>query len=417
MIPRKRLDIGWSDFLFGLSTCLSVRSRQSAESDLYDSWAHNTGSASHHSLACLSVRSGFDALLSALNLKPGDEVMVSAVTIPGMVHILEAHGLTTVPLDVSFEQLSVTADSLSNALTQRTRAILIAHLFGSRMDMQTIIHFAQQHDLFVIEDCAQAYAGRTYLGHPQSDVCLFSFGPIKTATALGGAMLCFKSAALCESVRLTQIQWPVQPRLRFFQRLYKYALLMALSYRFCYTAFVKACFCLRLSHDAVINRSVRGFSGKNFLARIRQQPSTPLIAMLQRRITRFNMTRISNRISLAQQLNKLTPSVCRPGTQASGHTHWVYPILSTNAEQLICELWRQGFDATKEGSSMCVVMPPGDRLKQQPTEALSVLPKLVYLPVHDGMSRADIENLADALNKATLHKVALHKAALHDPFE
>ncbi|MEO0647109.1 MAG: aminotransferase class I/II-fold pyridoxal phosphate-dependent enzyme, partial [Cyanobacteria bacterium J06650_10] len=201
MIPRKRLDISWADLFFALSAFASIQSDESVNQRLQQSWANDVEVEYNKVLACLSVRSGFDALLTVLDLNPGDEVLVSAITIPGMLHIIEAHGLVPVPLDIDMERLSVAADSMATAVSGRTKMILVAHLFGSRMQMEPIVGFAKTHNLFIVEDCAQAYQGDAYRGHLKTDVCLFSFGPIKTATALGGGLLCFQSDSLCETVR------------------------------------------------------------------------------------------------------------------------------------------------------------------------------------------------------------------------
>ena len=88
--------------------------------------------------------------------------------------------------------------ALQHALTAQTKAILVAHLFGSRIDLHEIAAFADQHNLMLWEDCAQAYCGPHFRGHPASDVVMFSFGTIKTHTALGGGILVVRD----ERVRL-----------------------------------------------------------------------------------------------------------------------------------------------------------------------------------------------------------------------
>ncbi|MEO0646823.1 MAG: aminotransferase class I/II-fold pyridoxal phosphate-dependent enzyme [Cyanobacteria bacterium J06650_10] len=354
-------------------------------------------------LACLSVRSGFDALLTVLDLNPGDEVLVSAITIPGMIHIIEAHGLVPVPLDMDMERLSVAAESMAAAVSDRTKMILVAHLFGSRMQMEPIVEFAKTHNLFVVEDCAQVYQGNVYRGYPKTDVCLFSFGPIKTATALGGGLLCFQSDSLCETVRAVQAQWPKQSRMRFFKRLCKYIVLMLLSYRVSYTLFVGLCSALNCNHDLIITSSVRGFSGDDFFVKIRKRPCAPLLSLLERRIRQFDVKRIYERIALANDLIALTPLVARPGSKALCHTHWVFPVVTTEAERLIQYLWQQGFDATQSGSSLRVLNssdhPLGQYPERMPAEAIAVLPKLVYVPLYNGLSTSDIARLADALQR------------------
>src|SRR5262245_23957126 len=136
MIPRKRLDISWSDVLYGIASCLRPAHQETAERKVQR--ACPGGEAS---LACLSVRRGFDALLTALDFPAGSEVLVSAVTIRDMTRILQAHGLVPVPIDLDVPLLAVRPEAMVRAVTSRTRAILVAHLFGSRMPMEPVLRF------------------------------------------------------------------------------------------------------------------------------------------------------------------------------------------------------------------------------------------------------------------------------------
>src|SRR5438876_3258754 len=85
---------------------------------------------------------------TSLALPAGSEVLVSAITIPDMVRIIEAHGLVPVPVDLDPDTLSVDQESLDRAVTPKTRAVLIAHLFGTRQPMEPILKVARQHGLF-----------------------------------------------------------------------------------------------------------------------------------------------------------------------------------------------------------------------------------------------------------------------------
>ena len=147
---------------------------------------------------------------------------MSAVTIPDMVRIIEHHQLVPVPVDVDGPTLQPVLEHFERSITPRTRAILVAHLFGTHIEMGPIVELARQHDLLVIEDCAQAFVGSAYAGHPDSDCALFSFGPIKTATALGGAVVRVRDAELRSRMRDLQNAYPMQSRSAYLKRLVKY---------------------------------------------------------------------------------------------------------------------------------------------------------------------------------------------------
>ena len=77
---------------------------------------------------------------------------------------------------------------------------------------------AKERGIFVIEDCAEAYCGSNYKGADDSDVSLFSFGPIKYATAFQGAVMRCKHEGLLQMMRKAHGQWPMQSRWTYLFR-------------------------------------------------------------------------------------------------------------------------------------------------------------------------------------------------------
>ena len=388
MIPRGTPDIGWSDLVAGLVYCLWQDDPEQTQARVEARW-----SASRDSLASLSVRSGFDALLRALALPPGSEVLVSAITIPDMLYILEQHGLVAVPLDIDPLTLAVDTEIVARAIGPNTKAILLAHLFGSRMALDPIVRIARQHDLLMIEDCAQAYDTSAYRGHPASDISMFSFGPIKTATALGGALLRFKHPALLARVRAIQKDYPRQPWPPFLRRLGRFALLKLLATPLFFSIFVALCRLRGIDHDHLLRAALRGFGGTDLLPRIRQQPCAPLLRLLERRVTRRQPRHIRWRVDYVRRLIAVLPAIPRPGTQAAHHTHWVVPIESRDPDALVAVLGAYGFDATRRASSLIAVPPPAGRTVCAPAAATQMLDRLVYLPMYPWMKEDDITRL------------------------
>ena len=391
MWVRKRIDIRSTDHAFGLFSCLIPANRQRLAKRVEQKLR------SDDAVACLSVRSGFDLVLSELELPAESEVLFSAITIPDMVKIVESHGQVAVPIDLDPHSLAPQLEALERAVTSKTRVLIVAHLFGGRMDMDPIIEFARQHNLLVVEDCAQAFDGGEYLGHPESDIVMFSFGPIKTSTALGGALIRIPDQRLRDRVRRAQAEYPVQRRRTYFGRLIKYLGLRIVSMRPIYTLMAWIFGKLGISLDRVANGSVRGFSGPNFFRRIRRQPSAPLLAMMLRRISRFSSERLELRADngrfLADQLENCIPS---PGHAASPHSFWLVPIVVDNPQLAIEILARHGFDAT-QGQSLCVVQPPTGREERAALEAQELMSKIIFLPCYADMPKPVLEQLAKAL--------------------
>jgi UDP-2-acetamido-2-deoxy-ribo-hexuluronate aminotransferase len=102
---------------------------------------------------------GTDALqiaMMALDLQPGDEVIVPAFTYVATAEVIALLGLKPVMVDVDPDTFNVTAATVAEAITPRTRAIVPVHLFGQSCDIEPLLAVAREHDLYVVEDNAQA---------------------------------------------------------------------------------------------------------------------------------------------------------------------------------------------------------------------------------------------------------------------
>ncbi len=317
MWPRKQLDIDWTDFAFGLrSFVVSAPPRNIVPAG----WI-----PANESLVSLSVRTGWDLFLSAAGLPPGSEIIMSSVTIPDMARIVEHHCLVPVPIDIDAKRLEPDLDELEQSISPRTRAILVAHLFGSRIDMAPIIDIARQHRLLVIEDCAQAFVGRAYAGHPESDCSMFSFGPIKTATALGGAVLRIRDCDLREKMALLQHAYPLQSKRAYLARLAKYLSFRVLSKRRAYGALVRGYRALGIDYDAAFSHAAHSFGQCNFFERIRRRPCGLLLGMLNRRLNSFErrgLARLERRTECGSELARQLPAGMIVGAENASHTYW-----------------------------------------------------------------------------------------------
>ena len=399
MWSRKRLDIGWSDLLFGVTRVCFPPHRKTAAAHLEKLWP-----ADEHTLACLSVRSGFDLLLGALNLPRGSEVLVSAITIPDMILIIEQHGLVPVPVDLDPQRMAPTLDQWRQAITPASRLILAAHLFGARTEMEPVLDLARRHGLMVVEDCAQAFAGAGYQGHLQADASMFSFGTIKGSTALGGAILRIGDRGLLARMRTAQAAYPVQGRWPYLQRLAKCAVLKGLACRPICALFVRACQAIGCDYDRFVNHATHGFSAADFFVQIRRQPSASLLAVLAHRLQGYDSRRLERHVANGRALAALLQeTVSCPGAAVASHTYWVFPILIDEPHRLIEHLARAGFDAT-QGHSLCVVRPPADRLGQRASAAERMLAKVVFLPFYPELPRRESLRMADVILEAAGEK-------------
>lgn len=408
MLAPKRLDIGWDDLAFALAACAASSRRAEA----WRSSAERAFGGDRPALVALSVRSGLVATLTALDLPRGSEVIMSAINIPEMARVIEAFGLVVVPIDVDEATLAPSLEAFERARTPRTRVLLLAHLFGGLAPVAALIAAARERGLVVIEDMAQAYAAETAnteaaagagaiadasRGDPQSDAVFFSFGPIKTMTALGGAVVTYRDRSLRDAAAAIEATWPVQSTRGFASRAARSTVLKFVGMPACYRLFVEGCRAFGVDHEAVTRRGVRGFGEGDLLKSLSVRPSPPLLGLLARRLRRARRNRpsVTRRVRDVTRLLELVPQLRRPGSAARRQTHWLLPMLSREPERVVRHLRERGFDATC-GASTLEAIEPTER-RPAPATAVSIMREIVYVPIDGGLPLRVIHRLAAAL--------------------
>jgi len=109
-----------------------------------------------HVIPCANGTDALQIAMMALGLQPGDEVIVPAFTYVATAEVIGLLELTPVMTDVDPETFNITPELIEKAITPRTKAIVPVHLFGQCADMEGIMNLARKHNLYVIEDNAQA---------------------------------------------------------------------------------------------------------------------------------------------------------------------------------------------------------------------------------------------------------------------
>lgn len=135
---------------------------------------------------------GLQIAMEALGIGPGDEVITPAFTFVGTVNAIARTGAKPVLVDVDEHTLNIDSAAARSALNERTRAILVVHIFGRPAPMDELLALASERDLFVIEDACEAigarYRGKTVGG--LGDAGVFGFYPNKpVATGEGGMIV------------------------------------------------------------------------------------------------------------------------------------------------------------------------------------------------------------------------------------
>ena len=109
-----------------------------------------------HVIPCANGTDALQIAMMGLGLQPGDEVITADFTFAATVEVIALLQLTPVLVDVDINNMNISIEAIKKAITPKTKAIVPVHLFGRSVNMDAIMEIAKEHNLFVIEDNAQA---------------------------------------------------------------------------------------------------------------------------------------------------------------------------------------------------------------------------------------------------------------------
>ena len=392
--PRKKLDYSFGNILSALTMTIVPRlDKRKIINEIENLWPME------NVIAGLSVRTIFDSLLITKNFKKGSEVIMTGITIPDMVKIVESHDLKIVPIDLDMETLQPKKEALNKAVSKKTVMIVVAHLFGSRMEMDPVYKALEKRsDVLIVEDCAQAYNGISgYIKQSKTDISMFSFGSIKSITALGGAIGFTMDKELKKEINNNFSKYPKIKNAEFRKKVLKYIALKILSNPFIYGFFILICRFLRINYDKAIISTVRMVQDDSLLATIRKEPATSQLRYLLYRLTSMNENHIAQRKEVGDYVKNLLKNCDIHGSANPTHSYWLFPIRSSRREKLVKLLRDSGFDATFTSTQLIPINEP-DEDDNALVECEKYMSETIYLPVYETMSKKSLDKLARVVN-------------------
>lgn len=315
--------------------------------------------------ATSSATTGLHLALAALNISPGDEVIIPDFSFPATANAVVQQGAVPVFVDIDLATFNLEPSLLEAAITPRTRAIMPVHAFGLCADMPEINRIARAHDLPVIEDAACALSGswNGVQAGALATVGVFSFHPRKIITTGEGGMITTDSREIAERIQVLRTHGGVKGEL--------------------YLDFVEAGFNYRLSdvHAAI------GVAQMSKLPHIR-----------------------ARRQQLAAELtSRLDPigGLATPSVPASAvHAYQSYVVLldvEIDRDEVIREMKRHDIETTLGTYSMHLQPYFRERF-QIANEALPNATRAHYsaltLPLYPQMVEGDIDRIAEALTRS-----------------
>ena len=228
---------------------------------------------------------------------------------------------------------------------------------------------------------------------------MFSFGPLKTATALGGALLCVRDPELLTAMRRLQSGYPVQRRRDYAVRVAKFAGLKILLTRPVYALLMRYLEWRGIDYDAAVGDAVREVAPLGTAKKLRIRPSAPMLAVLHRRLRTWNPESLRKRTTCGETLRQaLQGFVACPGILNAQHSFWVFPVLVNDPKEAMRALRKAGFDGTNLPRSEAVAAPDG-RSEIEPTITKEVLRRMIVLPCYAEMPPKELRREAELVRR------------------
>jgi perosamine synthetase len=156
-----------------------------------------------HGITCVSGTAALHLIMAALGLGPGDEVILPTFTMIATAYAVSYTGARPVFVDSERRTWNMDISQIEGKITDRTKAIIVVHTYGHPVDMDAILEIARRHNLYVVEDAAEAHGAqyKQRLVGSLADGAAFSFYANKIITTGEGGMVTTNNLELAETVR------------------------------------------------------------------------------------------------------------------------------------------------------------------------------------------------------------------------
>ncbi len=359
-----------------------------------------------------SARFGLYLLLNALGIGEGDEVIVPALTYFAIPAVIPLTGARPVFADVGATTHVLDPESFAAAITERTRAVVPTHLYGTPCDMDAIREIAREHGIVVIEDCAQS-TGARYRGQRVGSVgdhAYYTFGLTKNITTLSGAMITTDDPGVARRARAALSVGGLSSRRKLARETITGLAMWALTHPALYWCTIHPAVVLgnHLGDDPIHDRfgeAERRYDAvpEHYTSRGRPRAAQAAVGLRQlARIETLNAARVRNGRALDAGLAHV------PGLGVPTYPDGAEPIYMSFAvhhsqrDSLMAALRARGVDTTigymNDHSSSALFSDyaadcPGARKANA---------ELLHLPVHPNLTQSDLDHMIEAVRTACL---------------
>jgi dTDP-4-amino-4,6-dideoxygalactose transaminase len=356
------------------------------------------------------------AILRALDLPPGSEVLMTPVTIPDVVNAVLLAGLRPVFVDLGERTCNVDPAALAARASPAARVVLVTHLGGLASPMEAILRVAEARGLAVLEDCSQAM-GTRYRGKllgTFGKAGFYSLSTLKPVASFHGGLVITDDAALAAALRASARAMPLPSRRWLFTMFARDAILHAASHPLPFSlAGYYGVVALEQLAPAVVDELQRGniiYDAARRAARVKRK--TELAASFfaaytdaQAELAEGCLDALDagnrRRAALASRLHAQLEAAGVPGLvqldPRGAPTFWRYPIWTADPAALRAALRRRGVDAARTNLCCASREPAFADLAASTPNAEAFVDGMVFLPLHPGLDERDMDHIARAV--------------------
>lgn len=416
-LPRGRL---YFQPLHAIATALRPGLRRGAPADpiarLRQALA--TTLDSRHAVLVGHCRVALYHTLRALDLPPGTRVAMTPLTVPGVVDAVHLAGLQPLWVDLGEQTANMDPQDLRRRLTPQTRVLLVTHLCGLPADLPALQQIARENHLILLEDASQAMGARLH-GRQVGTwgrAAVFSLSTMKPVSSFHGGLLLTDDAALADAVwkdsESQTIDRPPWHALTWLGRdlAMHGATHPALFSRLTWPILTAAERLMPAAVDEFQRGNVLLLPRRRAMARpVTQVPrdwrhrfsswQAQLALPLLTELPEGNRRRRDLGVRLRERLAAFGVSGVARVLPAAEPTYWRFPLWTQDPQRLRRDLHEAGIDSGHSNLTACHRVWPGDRPTTLP-HADAYADRMVFLPMHPDLRRADMDRIAEAVYRS-----------------
>ena len=364
-----------------------------------------------HALFVPSGRMALLLILQHLGYPPGSEVVVPAFTHYSIPSVIRFAGLTPVFADIDPATYELTPGTVRAVLTARTRALIPTHLFGRTCPIPGLLSLACERKIDVIEDCAQSLGAR--VGERRAGqgglAAYFTFGVTKNFTTYSGGMIACSDSAMAAALREALRTFRPASRARLFKEGVVASAMTVAAWRPAFSLALAPVVCAAGPERAdlvhrMFDEPTRDLSAASLQA-LQWRPIAAQARAGMRQLRTLDARNDLRRHAGCALLDALRRRGCvglpAAAEPAGDHVFMSFAIQRENRYSFIHRLRQSGIDTSPGYVTNCRrFAPAGEKGGPECPVAEDVADRIVHLPLYPGLSRADIERIAEGVARA-----------------